>query len=98
MYSSGQGLYIRLRGLFNNLDKVHMVYTGVNNITAGKTRLKLLLLRRICTPSCFSVIFTKETTGVISCLFPCSMKRNGSGSTVKENNWFPEEQILFIKS
>ena len=61
MYSSGQGLYIRLRGLFNNLDKVHMVYTGVNNITAGKTLrwLKLLILRHNCTSSCVSVVFFK---------------------------------------
>ena len=35
VYTSGQGLYIRLRGLFHILDKVHMVYTGVNNATEG---------------------------------------------------------------
>ena len=36
VFSSGQGLYIRLRGLFYNLDKIHMVYTGVNNRTEGR--------------------------------------------------------------
>ncbi|KAL4235092.1 hypothetical protein ACF0H5_006730 [Mactra antiquata] len=33
LYSSGEGLYIRLRGVFNMADKLKMVYTAVSNFT-----------------------------------------------------------------
>lgn len=35
--SSGDGLYIRLRGVFNNADSVAMVFTGVNHLTPAGT-------------------------------------------------------------
>lgn len=34
IFSSGDGLYIRLRGVFNMADRIKMVYTAVSNVTA----------------------------------------------------------------
>jgi hypothetical protein len=36
LYSSGDGLYIRLRGVFNMADKLNMVYTAVSNRTGSE--------------------------------------------------------------
>lgn len=36
LFSSGEGLYIRLRGVFNMADSLKMIFTGVNNYTNSK--------------------------------------------------------------